>query len=161
MRVSFRLIFSLIAGVTLVTFLFARSEVRGEKRGLRTDLERRAEVLAESLEEAIEPLMEVNFRTRRQRVRLQEIVDRFGNRERLAGVAVYDDQGNPLAITSKLSKQLAPSPAAVRRAIVENRGFGDFVRLDPATMHVYIVPLHQEASVTGALAIVHDASYIE
>jgi trehalose-6-phosphate synthase len=161
MRVSFRLIFSLIAGVTLVTFLFARSEVRTEKRGLRSDLERRAEVLAESLEQAIEPLMEVNFRTRRQRVRLQEIVDRFGNRERLAGVAVYDDQGNPLAITSKLSKQLAPGPAAVRKAIVENRGFGDFVRLDTSTMHVYIVPLHQDANVTGALAIVHDASYIE
>jgi len=161
MRVSFRLIFSLIAGVTLVTFLFARSEVRAEKRGLRSDLERRAEVLAESLEEAIEPLMEKNFRTRRQQMHLQQIVDRFDNRERLAGIAVYDDQGKPLAVTSKLSKQLAPNPAAVKTAIAENRGFGDFVRSGPATMHVYIVPLHQEASVTGALAIVHDASYIE
>src|SRR6516225_7828316 len=161
MRVSFRLILSLIAGVTLVTFLFARSEVRTEKRGLRSDLERRAEVLAESLEEAIEPLMETNFRTHRQRVRLQEIVDRFDNRERLAGVAIYDDQGSPLAITSKLSKELAPNPAAVKKTIVENRGSGDFVRSGPSTMYVYIVPLHQEASVTGALAIIHDASYIE
>src|SRR5215472_407000 len=161
MRVSFRLIFSLIAGVTPVTFLFARSEVRGEKRGLRSDLERRAEVLAESLEEAIEPLMENNFRTRRQQIHLQQIVDRFDNRERLAGVAVYDNQGRPLAVTSKLSKELAPNSVAVKTAIAENRRLGEFVRLGPATIHVYVVPLHQEAGVTGALAIVHDASYIE
>jgi trehalose 6-phosphate synthase len=161
MRLSLRLIASLIGGVTLVTLLFARSEVRTEKRGLRTDLERRAEVLAESLEEAIEPLMENNFRTPRQQKQLQQIVDRFDGRERLAGVAVYDNQGRPLALTSKLSKELAPNPAAVKRAIEENRGFGDFVRLGQVTLHVYVVPLHQEASVTGALAIVHDASYIE
>ena len=161
MRVSVRLILSLIAGVTLVTFLFARSEVRGEKRGLRSDLERRAEVLAESLTEAIEPLMENSFRTPRQQKHLQQIVDRFNNRERLAGVAIYDDRGRPLAITSKLSKELAPNPAAVKTTIEQNRGFGDFVRLGPATMHIYVVPLHQEATVTGALAIVHDASYIE
>src|SRR5271167_3764042 len=125
MRVSFRLIFSLIAGVSLVTFLFARSEVRAEKRGLRSDLERRAAVLAESLEEAIEPLMENNSRTHLQQIHLQQIVERFGNRERLAGVAVYDDLGRPLAITSKLTKQLAHNPAAVRTAIAENREFGD------------------------------------
>lgn len=37
-----RLILFLVAGITLVTFLVVRNEVRSEKRGLRTDLGRRA-----------------------------------------------------------------------------------------------------------------------
>ncbi len=156
MHVSFRLIASLIAGVTLVTFLFARSEVRAEKHGLRSDLERRAEVLAESLEEVIGPLGGNNSRRR-----LQQMVERFGNRERLAGVAVYNVQGTPVAITSKLVPQLAKDPAAVATAIRQNRGGGDFLQLGLTTMHVYVTPLHNETGVTGALAIFHDASYIE
>ena len=49
MRLSLRLILFLVVGITLVTFLVARNQVRGEKRGLRADLERRAGILAESL----------------------------------------------------------------------------------------------------------------
>jgi trehalose 6-phosphate synthase len=161
MRVSFRLILSLIAGVTLVTFLFARSEVRTEKRGLRSDLERRAEVLSESLEEVIEPIWGSNVRKRQQQIRLQQIVERFGNRERLAGVAVYDRQGKPLAMTAKLAERLGKGPTAVDTAIRESRGVGDFFLVGPVTMHVYAVPLPGEAGATGALAIFHDASYIE
>jgi trehalose 6-phosphate synthase len=161
MRLSLRLITSLIGGVTLVTFLFARSEVRAEKRGLRGDLERRAEVLAESLEEVIGPL-EANgsFNVLQQR-HLQQIVERFGNRERLAGVAVYDERGKPLAITSKLAERLAKEPTAVETAIRENQGGGDFFQVGTITTHVYAMPLRGETRVTGALAIFHDASYIE
>ena len=161
MRLSLRLITSLIGGVTLVTFLFARSEVRAEKRGLRGDLERRAEVLAESLEEVIGPL-EANgsFNALQQR-HLQQIVERFGNRERLAGVAVYDERGKPLAITSKLAERLAKDPTAVETAIRENQGGGDFFQVGTITTHVYAMPLRGETRVTGALAIFHDASYIE
>ena len=39
MRLSLRLILFLVAGITLVTLLVARNEVRSEKRGLRTELE--------------------------------------------------------------------------------------------------------------------------
>ena len=58
MRLSFRLILFLVVGITLVTFLVARNQVRSEKRGLRADLERRASILAESLQEIIEPALE-------------------------------------------------------------------------------------------------------
>ncbi len=90
MRVSVRLIVSLIAGVTLVTFLFARSEMQAESRGLRSDLEKQAEVQAESLADAIGPLETNGRRERLQERRLQEMIERYSNRERLAGVAVYD-----------------------------------------------------------------------
>jgi len=46
---SFRLIVSLILGITLVSASFSYYEVLGQKRALRSDLEHRAEMLGESL----------------------------------------------------------------------------------------------------------------
>jgi hypothetical protein len=43
MRLSIRLIVSLIVGIALVSLSSSYYEVLGEKRGLRRDLERRAE----------------------------------------------------------------------------------------------------------------------
>ena len=51
MRISQRLIVSMVLAVSAVTFLFARAQVRREKQALRDDLNLRAEVLADSLEE--------------------------------------------------------------------------------------------------------------
>ena len=41
MRITFRLIVSLISGVTLVALLFTYLEVKEEKHGMREELERR------------------------------------------------------------------------------------------------------------------------
>ncbi len=160
MRVSVRLILSLIAGVTLVTFLFARSEVQDEKRGLRSDLERRAEVLAEILAEDIGPIETTGPRARLQERHLQAIVEHFGNRERLAGVAVYDTEGKPLAVSSKLAQQLAHDPAVTDEIARRDREGGGFLRVGPTEMHVFVMPLTGDAGATGKLVIFHDASYI-
>lgn len=156
MRTSFRLILSLIIGITLVTFLFAYFQTRADKRGLRSDLTHRAELLAESLEEIVVPLLEKG--TQKD---LSRIVERFGNRERLAGVAVYDMEGNPLAITSRVRSQLTRCPALVTQAAAANSARGDFFTLGETTMHLYARPLHRDEAVVGAIAILHDASYIE
>ncbi|MGH9496603.1 MAG: hypothetical protein ACRD3B_16490 [Candidatus Sulfotelmatobacter sp.] len=92
MRLSLRLILSLVIGITLVTFFISRNEVISQKRGLRADLERRAQILAESLGEIVEPALE-----RSSHEQLRHIVERFGNRQRLAGVVVYDPKGEVIA----------------------------------------------------------------
>ena len=161
MRVSVRLILSLIAGVTLITFLFARSEVRTEKRGLRSDLERRAEILAEGLGQVIGPLEGNDSHRRLQQRRLQQIVERFGNRERLAGVAVYDEQGKTLAISSKLTQYFAKDPTSAKLVVRQDGPAGVFLRVGATIMHVFMIPLREESGVSGALAIFHDASYID
>ena len=50
MRMSLRLILSLVAAVTLVSIAFAVYQVEAEDRSRRTELEKRAQVLAESME---------------------------------------------------------------------------------------------------------------
>lgn len=161
MRVSVRLIMSLIAGVTLVTFLFARSEVQAEKSGLRADLERRAEILAESLVEVIGPLETNGPRARQQQRHLQQVVERFGNRERLAGVAVYDAQGKQLAVSSKLAPELAKNPSVSDQVARQDQVGGSFLQVGGTTMHVFVMPLTGDFGVTGKLAIFHDATYIQ
>src|ERR1700722_14550818 len=97
MKLSLRLIASLVVSISLVTFIVARSQVRAEKSGLRTDLARRAEILTESLQETTEPVL-----VKGAVVQLRRIVERFGDREHLAGVAIYDQQGKLLAGSAKL-----------------------------------------------------------
>jgi trehalose-6-phosphate synthase len=154
-RLSLRLILFLVAGITLVTFLVARNEVRSEKRGLRTDLERRAGILAESLQEIVEPALE-----RSSRDQLRRVVERFSNRERLAGVVVYDDHGQVLAESSNLTAGINSVPVPLEQLKANDAGLSEFRKVGEAQMHVYFLPLHNRSNFVGVLAIFHDAGYI-
>jgi alpha,alpha-trehalose-phosphate synthase [UDP-forming] len=152
---SVRLIVSLMLGITLVSLLSSYYEVRSEKQNLRRDLEHRGEVLAESLTGNVEPALEKG-----NRKELQRIVGRFGNREHLEGIGIYDQQGQPIAITPGLTERLAGNTAAVGRAEVDNHGYGEFIHDSNISIHVYAVPLHVKDQVVGSLAIVQNSSYI-
>ena len=156
MRLSLRLIVSLVVGISIVTFLVAQSQVRAEQKGLRADLERRAGILAESLQEIIEPALE-----RGSRDQLRHIVERFGNRERLVGVMVYDEKGGVLAETSGLRAQLDPPENLMIRAKAGNSQVSEFVTMGGRLIQACYLPLHAGGSVAGVLAVFHDAGYIE
>ena len=156
MKLSMRLIACLVVSISLVTFVVARTQVRGEKRGLRVELARRAEVLTESLQETVEPGLQ-----RGSTVQLQRIVDRFGDREHLAGIAVYDQSGQVLAASAKLAHSADIPPNIFSEAKSTNEGTGAFANLSGATMYEYASPLHRGADFSGAVVTFHDASYIE
>jgi trehalose-6-phosphate synthase len=156
MKLSLRLILFLVAGMSVITFIVSKNEVRWQKRGLRADLERRAEILSESLQEIVEPALEKGSREQ-----LRHIVERFGNRERLAGVVVYDKKDEVLAQSSNLLNQVNPPPELINRVIASDKGMGEFLDLGTQPMYVYYIPLHDRTGVSGVLAIFHDASYIE
>jgi len=155
MRISLRLIISLILGVALVALLFAYFQVKAEKRARRDDLQQRAKVLADSLAQSVEPLLQ-----KPARKELQNLVDRFASREHLAGVVVYNESEQAIALTAGLVDRLAKRPDAVGWAISRNQSVGQFFLLGQTPMHVFAVPLSQDGLVMGALAIFQDASYI-
>jgi trehalose-6-phosphate synthase len=152
---SVRLMVSLIFGITLVSLSFSYYEVVREKRGLRSDLERRAEVLGESLVGNVEKSWEAGSERG-----LQRLVQRFGNREHLLGVAVYDRQGSLVAVTPELGKTLTTRPDAVTQAIAQVHGSSSFARLGSEPVHILALPLHRQDEVVGGLAVVHDVGYI-
>ncbi|MGA7931879.1 MAG: trehalose-6-phosphate synthase [Candidatus Sulfotelmatobacter sp.] len=153
---TLRLTISLIVGITLISLFSSYYEVRFQKQGLRRDLEHRAEVVGESLADKVEP----SLLKKGSHKELQTMVDRFSNREHLAGVAVYNAQGGSIVITPGLAPQLTAEPAVVQQAATNGQSAGEFVRLGEASVYIYAVPLHQDEAVVGGLAIVHDASYI-
>lgn len=167
MKLGLRLTALLVVGITLVTFLVARSQVRSEKQGMRDDLQRRAEVLAESLQEIIEPILEKN-----ETNQLRRVVERFQNREHLDGVGIYGPQGQLVAESSSLGATFQAPQMSIATARLQDRGFGELRTLGGNSTHIYYQPLHhtidangkplQHATdVIGVLTIYHDAGYIE
>ncbi len=150
---SVRLIVSLIVGITLVSLGFSYYEVLREKRVLRSQLERNSEELGESFALNVERSWE-SART------LQRTVQRFGTREHLLGVAVYDLQGKLLAITPELKPIIGAAPDDVTRAITENHAQSSFGRLDNYRIHIFALPLHRDDDVIGGLAVIHNVDYI-
>src|SRR6266446_6987762 len=164
MRTTLKIILPLIVSVAVVSLLFAAYQVRTEKRNLRNDLSRRAEILGESLQENVEPLLE-----RGQEKSLQRLVERFGQREHLKGVAIYDTASAVLAITSGIAPAFRMRPTAASRAAQEDTGAGEFLSAEqssagntgPAPIYVYALPLHSRGAMAGTLALFHDTSYID
>jgi trehalose 6-phosphate synthase len=87
-------------------------------------------------------------------------MERFSNREHLAGVAVFNAKLEPIAASSGLPQDLQPQSIAVPQAIAQNAKQSQFVHLAGGSVHIYALPLHQQDRVVGELVIVHDASYI-
>jgi trehalose 6-phosphate synthase len=156
MRTTLKIILPLIVSVAVVSLFYAGYQVRTEKRNLRNDLARRSSLLEESLEESIEPLLD-----RPSGKNLQRLVDRFGERERLKGIAVYDNSGAALAITAGLAGQFHESPEAATRAARFSSEVSDFIEVQGVPMHISALPLHRDGHTVGTLAVFYDASYID
>jgi trehalose-6-phosphate synthase len=159
---SLRLIISLIVGVTLVSSGFSYYEAVREKQALRSDLQHRAQVLSESLVGNVERSWNHGISRDGE---LQQFVQRFGNREHLLGVAIYDREGALVAITPDLRATLTQSPAPVAQAIVaraitDRHEEGEFARINGQALHILAAPIHHDDQIVGGLAVVHDARYI-
>jgi trehalose-6-phosphate synthase len=156
LRINLRIILSIVVVISVLVFLFTLVQVRQEKGRLTIDLQRRSSLLGESLKETIEPLLE------KERPKgLQKIVEKFGNRERLAGVMVYDVKDKLIAVTPPLFARLSVTPTFVTNAMNSDQEGGHFLYLGGKEMYLYVLPLHREEGVTGALVVIQDPSYIQ
>jgi uncharacterized membrane protein affecting hemolysin expression len=156
LRTTLKIVLPLIISVAVISLLFAGYQVRTERRILRNDLSRRAEILGESLQESVEPLLDHG-----REKNLQRLVDRFGQREHLKGVAVYDADGKALAITPALAAIFKTRPATPTHAAQKDSGYGEFLKVEGQPMHIYALPLHSDAKPAGVLALYHDTTYID
>ena len=157
MRITLRLIVSLVVASSVVVFISAGYQARHEKVRLQEELERRAAILADTLQELVEPLMAHGERV----ADLQRLVERFGNRERLAGVALYAADGQTLALTASLPQQFQTLPSLAEEAIQVDDAKHGLIQVGQKHWHLFALPMRREASLLGALVLFHDAGYIE
>jgi alpha,alpha-trehalose-phosphate synthase [UDP-forming] len=156
MRLTYRLSLSLISAVAIVSLAFAFFQTRADTLGLRRDLEVHAQVLAESLVRSAEPLV-----ARHANRDLQRLVDRFKDREQIAGVSIYDGRGNPLAVTSGFAQKVGKDPVLLPKPGTEVTPVEKFVKLSNGIIHMVILPLREDDRIIGNLFVFHDATYID
>jgi uncharacterized membrane protein affecting hemolysin expression len=155
MRLSRRLMLSLFCGVAAVSTLFAIYQAEAEKHALTEQVQRQALVLVESQSKPVAQML-----LNGSRVELQTLADQFQMHARLAGMAVYDAQGKPVAITSGPASHLAATPAAVTRALQSERSGEEFFRSGGEPMHILVMPLAAGGRMLGAIGIIHDLAFI-
>jgi len=69
--------------------------------------------------------------------------------------------GNTLSSTPDLIPKISQPLPQVVTSITENRSINDFIKIDGKKTYLYILPISEEDRLIGALALFHDASYIE
>jgi len=153
---SLRLIVALIVGVTLVSVLSSWYQVQEEKNSLRRDLERKAETFGESLAANAESYLQSG-----NRPGLEQIAQRFNNRDHLLGIGVYDREFFPLISTPDLTDVLPEKPQVLTDALTSNRARDTYMRVHFKRLYVFAAPLHAiDKSVAGGMILVYDTAYI-
>ncbi|MGE5248011.1 MAG: trehalose-6-phosphate synthase, partial [Verrucomicrobiota bacterium] len=106
--------------------------------------------------ESVIPLIESGSRKK-----LERLVERFGNRQGIKGIAIFDAQGNVLASTPDLKEGISPPMPQVVNALTSRQPSTIFFRIDGKNMFLYASPLVDEERTIGVQALFHDASYID
>jgi alpha,alpha-trehalose-phosphate synthase [UDP-forming] len=152
-------VFLIVLIVSLVTISFTFNQVREEELRMANDLQYRSTLIAESLREVVEP----NFIDRSEE-NLESVVERFTTEERLAGLVIVDNRGDPIVSSSSASKNLdvpEESKVIAEEVMDSDKANGDFVNINDEKMYVFAVPLHEKKRVVGALMLIQNAGFID
>ncbi|MBI4496190.1 MAG: trehalose-6-phosphate synthase [Deltaproteobacteria bacterium] len=120
------------------------------------DLERRASLMGESLKEFIEPLIE-----KENPKRLQKIVEKFGNRERLVGLAIFDVKDKLIASNLPKDFDLSKPPGKAVNAMNSDQEEGGFSSYQGKRMYLHALPFYRDERVAGVLVIFYETSFME
>lgn len=156
MKRIFAAILLIVVIASSVTTAFTISQVSREEKRLQADLQYRSTLVAESLRESVEP----NFINKSNQY-LQSVVERFATKERFAGLAIYDNKTATVAASPSITLNNEKVTAIVSEVMDADQPSGDFVVIDGSKMYAFVLPMHQEKSVVGALMVVQNASYID
>ena len=155
MHLSNRLMLGLFCGVAVVSMAFAIYQVRAEMHTLSEEVQNQEIVLASSQQMLVERIL--NSGSPQE---LQTVVDQDRSRDHFAGIAIYDDAGRILAITSSLASSVHATPAAVLNAMRTGWGRGEYFQLPSNRMHVFALPLLRDGHTIGAIAVFHNIDFL-
>ena len=158
MKSTLRFILSLVVVAGLLVFVFAAFQARQGVARLEHGIERETALLAESLQTSTELFL------RGGRIdELQIFVDRLGNREHLAGLAIYASDGQPVAMTAGLPERMRSLIPALRdmtkEAMATDHGQGSFQIDGQPRWYLRSLPIRAHEKVIGALVLAYDAGY--
>jgi trehalose 6-phosphate synthase len=155
MKITFRLIISLLLGTALVVLIFSYIQMQREEKRLHEELRLRSAVLAKSFKEAIEPFLEYT----EQPERVRKFVEKFQGHKRLIGIIVDLKEAERIALPPELAENGMFREETVR-VIEQGQEVEVNSKWDKRDVYFYSVPLEKEELVVGALGLIHDRSFI-
>lgn len=135
--------------VSIIAVFFTYTQTTQEEIRLRNDIQYRSTLLAVSLRETVEP----NFINKSESY-LQNVVERYADKERIAGLSIIDNKGANIAVSSALPKNIQKAQVIADEVMDADKAAGEFVKFQDRKFFVFAIPLHDEASVVGSLMIV-------
>jgi trehalose 6-phosphate synthase len=156
MKQTIPIISTVILIVSLVFVGFTFWQVNEERSALETDLQIRTVLLADGLKEAIRPAYLSQATST-----IQTVLDKFAGRERLLGLAVYDNKGSLLATSAALMLGLVDDSSLPEKAMDRDTVESDFIDLADSQIFSLATPLRADDNVVGALVVFQRADYID
>lgn len=147
--------FGVLVVVSMVVLAFAYFQAAEERTELSADLQYRTRLLADGLKEGIEPSFITNSTST-----LQRIIERFANRERLVGLALFDTAAALRVASNGLPEQVLNEFPLVSRVMDRDEASGEFLSVGGEELYIFTDPLHEEERVIGAFMVVQNADYI-
>lgn len=156
MRQLLGMIAVVVVIVVLVVLGFTMTQVSRQQTQLTDDLQIRTALLADSFKESIRsPFLNNETPT------LQEVLNKFAGRDRLLGLAVYDNDGDLVAASAGLSADLAGNANIPQQAMDADSAKGEYFAGNGGKVYVFATALHQDEKVIGALVVLQTADYID
>ncbi|MFA5500481.1 MAG: trehalose-6-phosphate synthase [Candidatus Omnitrophota bacterium] len=142
--------------VTIAFMGFGIFQVRSEEARLLDDLMRKAKAVAESMELSVKHVLENNnIRDARW------LVEKFERRERFQGCAIYDKDGNVMAITDRFSDWQDKDKLYLKEAIRSRVARGAIEKFKDYRVYSYVLPIMDDADdILGVEEIMYDTSYV-
>jgi trehalose-6-phosphate synthase len=142
--------------VTVVFIIFGIVQVRYEETSLMNELQKKAQAVAESVGFSTEYVFLSN--DMKAAARLVEI---FQKRERLQGCAIYDANGQTLAITERFADWKQNDPNYLKSIAADKTPKGKLLKYKNYSVYTYILPVIDiDGNTLGLVEVIYDTSYV-
>jgi len=155
MKITLRLILSLLVGTALIVSAFTYFQVRVFEEELQEDLRITSALVGTSLNQALEPYVGDDPNTGR----IEKIVRKFKGDERLLGLVIALPDGTVIGYPPLMTEH-APFQETLRVSMDLNERMELLVQWDDDPIHFMTIPIIKEGTIAGSLGLIHDRSFI-
>ncbi len=153
MKQAYLLVVVVFAAATLGTTIYTIHQTDNHRRQLISNLDYRSSLLTDGLRESVEP----GF-AEKSDAELQGLVEKYSQRQRIAGIGIVNEQANVLAASSSLPQGLPEAKQIAGDAMDSGENQGDFTK--EGELYAFASPLYDDEKIIGALVVVQRAGYI-
>ncbi|MBI3313669.1 MAG: trehalose-6-phosphate synthase [Candidatus Omnitrophica bacterium] len=155
MKITLRLIISLLIATAAVVLAFSYVQSQIEEKKMTEDLDLRARLISKSFKEAIEPFLEQTERPDR----IRQFIEKFKGHTRLVGTVVQLKEGASISSPEEFARENIFQKELLQ--VIEQAGpIEARNKWNKKELYFYAIPLEKDGQNFGALGIVHDRSYI-